>query len=418
MLEKNSPKISYYLDKRYTKPNGTIPVKLRLGFSRDARLYPTKILITENDFMLQRDCEKLRADKAINSSEYNRLSKLKKEFDKIRVEAESKIDKIKIFSFGAFESKFISTIESDVDIYSKLSSKIEKLNSEDRIGTAETYLNTLKSFKSFYGTNELPISIITPTFLVKYEKWMIEEKGNGITTIGIYLRNLRAIINQIKSENPKLEIEYPFGRNKYTIPTKKVKKKAIYNNDLKRIFEYQPEDIESVYFKYWQFMYLGNGMNPYDMFSIKFSDIEDGKIHYKRKKTSRTNREEILIHVQVNQFMQKIIQDLGNKNSSINYLFPLFNNEMNSVDKKRKVANMVKLINKYMRKIAKKLKIDNDITTYVARHTFVTKLINSGSTVAEVKEMVGHANIATTESYIGGIEPERAKQISDSLLSF
>lgn len=47
-----------------------------------------------------------------------------------------------------------------------------------------------------------------------------------------------------------------------------------------------------------------------------------------------------------------------------------------------------------MRRIGKKLEIDKDITTYVARHSFVTKLITGGASITEVKDMVGHTSIA------------------------
>ena len=65
-----------------------------------------------------------------------------------------------------------------------------------------------------------------------------------------------------------------------------------------------------------------------------------------------------------------------------------------------------------------KLELDKQITTYVARHSFVTKLISEGATLMEVKSMTGHKSIITTEGYVGSIEDERLKKITSRLLNF
>lgn len=44
-----------------------------------------------------------------------------------------------------------------------------------------------------------------------------------------------------------------------------------------------------------------------------------------------------------------------------------------------------------------------DFYPHALRHSFATKLQLKGATVAEIKEMMGHANIATTERYLHGL---------------
>ncbi|QRR00898.1 tyrosine-type recombinase/integrase [Dyadobacter sandarakinus] len=59
-----------------------------------------------------------------------------------------------------------------------------------------------------------------------------------------------------------------------------------------------------------------------------------------------------------------------------------------------------------------------EITTYVARHSFVTKLISEGGTLMEIKSMTDHKSITTTEGYVGSIEDDRLKEITSRLLNF
>jgi integrase/recombinase XerD len=263
----------------------------------------------------------------------------------------------------------------------------------------------------------LPIGLITPHFLKKYEKWMLEN-NKSVTTIGYYLRNLRAIFNEMVSLNKSLQGEYPFGNKKYVIPSKKNFKKALNNEDLKKIFEYIPEPVESKYFHYWLFMYIGNGMNPYDMFNLKYKNIDGEQITFVRQKTVNTNRNETKIQVNYHPKAKGIVGLFGNKESKDSHIFPLFTNVMSAIEKKKVLHGMVKNINKYMRRIGQKLEIDKDITTYVARHSFVTKLITGGASITEVKDMVGHTSIATTEKYVASIEDDRIKQLSNTLLDF
>ncbi len=349
--------------------------------------------------------------------EFEELQKINLQLEQLVITAETKIKDLPIFSFEAYESNFNQITTSDEEVFSLIELKIKNLLAENRVGTAKTYTNTLASLKDFHRKKSLPATMITPIFLKKYEVWMLE-KGNSLTTIGFYLRNLRSIINEIIAFNKSIKIEYPFGNKKYVIPTKKNIKKALSNEDLRKLFDYKPEGNESRYFNYWLFMYLGNGMNPYDMFDLKYKDIDGTQICFVRKKTVNTNRTETKIQVNYHPMAQEIVKLFGNQIVGDNYIFPLFNNDMPATQKKQVLHGAVKLINKYMRQIGQKLGIDKDITTYVARHSFVTKLITSGANINEVKDLVGHTSIATTEKYIASNEDNRIKQLSNSLLDF
>jgi integrase/recombinase XerD len=414
---KKLPKVSLILDTRYQKKDGTHPVKIRIIFNRETKRYATEFNLTEEMYFAQRDCEISRANKTIGTKEYNLLLELRNKLNQKLLDVEENVGKFKPFSFDAFESNYEPQANENDDILVAIKIKIDELEFESRLGTAVTYKSTLYSLKTFHQKSRLPIGLITPHFLKKYEKWMLEN-GKSVTTIGYYLRNLRAIINEMVSLNKSIQIDYPFGNKKYVIPTKKNIKKALTNEDLKKIFEYKPEPVESKYFHYWLFMYIGNGMNPYDMFNLKFKNIDGGQITFVRQKTVNTNRTESKIQVNFHPKAKEIIALFGNKEAKENYIFPLFTNELKAVEKKKVLHGMVKNINKYMRRIGKKLEIDKDITTYVARHSFVTKLITGGASITEVKDMIGHTSIATTEKYVASIEDDRIKQLSNTLLDF
>ena len=53
-----------------------------------------------------------------------------------------------------------------------------------------------------------------------------------------------------------------------------------------------------------------------------------------------------------------------------------------------------------------------DFYPHALRHSFATDLQLKGATVAEIKEMIGHANVATTERYLHGFDG-RMKELFD-----
>lgn len=412
-----TPKLALVLDKRFAKKEGLYPVKLRITFKRESKYYLTGQDMTEEDFVRQRDCELLRSKKYIGTKEYAQLSAISKSLNRHVEEANLVIGRMKVFTFDLFEGKSGQvTVDSD-DVFSAIENKIESLKSEERIGTAITYENALTSFRKFYPKKKLPIGNITVRFLRDYEKWMVSN-GSTLTTVGFYLRNLRAVINiMIDNDKQKLD-EYPFGPRRYVIPTKKNSKKALSNDELRKILTYQPDALEAKYLSYWLFMYMGNGMNPTDMARLKYSNLRSDRIKFTREKTKRTNRENTLIEVHLLPQMNDIIASWGNPVSRENYIFPVLDMDMDALKIKRTVQQFVKQINKYMRRIGEKLEIDKQITTYVARHSFVTKLILEGGTLMEIKSMTGHKSITTTEGYVGSIEDARLKKITSRLLNF
>ena len=64
-------------------------------------------------------------------------------------------------------------------------------------------------------------------------------RGKAITTVGMYLRQLRCIINIAKEKGAIKPQDYPFGRRKYVIPGGSNIKKAVGISQIRQIFQYQ-----------------------------------------------------------------------------------------------------------------------------------------------------------------------------------
>jgi site-specific recombinase XerD len=62
------------------------------------------------------------------------------------------------------------------------------------------------------------------------------------------------------------------------------------------------------------------------------------------------------------------------------------------------------MVNKDLKEIAALAKIEFNLTTYVARHSYATVLKRSGVATAVISEALGHQNEKTTQIYLDSFE--------------
>ena len=351
------------------KKNGNYPVKLRVTYNRTQRFYPCNIELTKDEF-----------NKVFNSPRPRKAEKAIKNIALgIEARAIDLIQTLKVFDFSTFEKK-LNNKRSNGDVYDLFMDTYNELIMTEQVGTAimyKTVANSLMVFKS-----NLSFAEITPSFLNSYEIWMLSS-SKSITTVGIYLRHLRAIYNKAIDQNLVPQESYPFGRNKYIIPVGNNIKKALTIEEIGKIFNYPTlsNGWERKAKDFWCFSYLCNGMNIMDIANLKYKNIYDGEIHYQRLKTIRTNRGKVdsLISIPILSEIEKVINTWGNKNmSGDNFIFPIIAHAMSPLLVKKKVQQFTHQMNKYTKRIALNLGINKNVTTYVARHSFATVLKRSG----------------------------------------
>ena len=66
--------------------------------------------------------------------------------------------------------------------------------------------------------------------------------------------------------------------------------------------------------------------------------------------------------------------------------------------------------------MGKELKININLTTYVARHTFATVLKRSGVDIGIISESLGHSDLKTTQIYLDSFENTQIDAAMQNLL--
>lgn len=394
---------------RFKDEKGRYPVKLQVSFERKQKFYNIK-----GEKYTATEFESIMNPKSKNGK------KIKREYlTSVRKQAEEVIQGLDEFSFDEFEREFLGKKGKDASIQVYFEQKAQELDKLNKISSAILYRATIKSLELF--DSKVSFAKITPRFLKDYERWMTsEEVGKTYTTVGVYMRNLKHIINRAIKDN--LKIKYPFGSEKdlYQIPISDNKKKAISIVDIQKLVSYKTEiQQESDALNYWLFSYLCAGMNMVDIANLKYKNISGNSLKFIRQKTRDTTKikKELDVHLLPEAF--KIIDKIGNSLKEPDmYIFPILREGMTEIQKYDTVKQHIKTTNKYMKRIAQKLEIEAKLTTYSARHSYSTVLKRKGASIDFIREHLGHQTTRVTQNYLDSFEDEQKARISANLLDF
>jgi integrase len=391
------------------KNSGKYPVKLRVIHSREKHDYRTGIDMAKEEF-----------EQAISP----KPGKLFREQAEVLLRTKNRaleiVNSLEHFTFSKFEAELYQQKKDASDIFPFFDEYIGSLQNQDRVKTAISYQTARNIFKAFYSKPKLNIYDITPEFLNRFSKWMIDA-GKSSTTVGIYTRTLRVIYNYAISKGVvKHDEHYPFGRTRFSIPASRNVKKALSTDEIRLIFTYQadPMSYEDRSKDFWIFSYLCNGINFKDIAHLKWKNLDGDMLRFVREKTKRTTQSnQRIITCHVTEQAMKIIEKWGNKQrASDTYIFPILEVGDTAQKAMEKVAQFIQTTNKNMKRICLKVGIEKNVTTYHGRHSAATILKKSGATIEQIQELLGHTSSNTTRAYLDSFDDDTKRDLSKFLI--
>lgn len=401
--------ISTLWDSRSIKPNKQSRIMLCVTINRERFKLSIKLYSTQSDY-----------EKAVGGRSLSEHQKeLRSEILSFVMKAESLLERLnepsKEIFLRFFKSDSNLSISSKVEVYSLFQIRYDELVKESRYGSAECVKVAKKSFANY--KNNLYLEDIDESFLKGYKQWMLQKKLST-TTVGIYLRTLRAIYNAAINDGLISGSSKPFKN--ICINSSVKSKSVLYPVQLKALWEYRSEskrDQRAIAFFF--FCYLGNGMNFRDAGYLKFKDIKGDVLSFVRQKTKRTKNDNSEIKIHLQDAMKKIIDVWGNKSkNSDDYIFPLvakYTNEKHLIDT---IVRYKRTSNKCLTRIGNELGFDVHLCLNLARHSFATKQKLDGTPIAFISDAMGHSSMTVTEHYLKSLPDSNLAQLNSKLLMF
>jgi integrase len=407
------------------------PVKLCITHNRVRKYYSISELIKDRTwlFISEEDIKKVTGD-----NPRGRYRDIASEYKRITNRAEDIINAISTFSFGQFEDKmFQRTTEWD-NVFKAFIDHIQALRVEQRFGYAASFESTLRAVKEFnekkvysftsrqkvstrfteYQTGR-PLNFvdITPGWLKSFELWL-QKKGRSRSTVGIYTRNIRVLVNQAITIH-KIKAENPFTA--YETKSSDGRKIALSPYNLGLIANYKSNNTQETFFRdVFMFSFLGCGMNLADIARLKYSNIENDELSFIREKTKNSAKNNEKLRIPITSKMREIIDSHGNKAIGYDsYIFPILNPAWREERKFAEVRQLTKQVNKYIKRIARSVGIQENVSSYVARHSWATIARNSGTSVEFISSALGHSSVKVTQTYLKSFEKSTREKHSTKI---
>jgi len=415
--------VSVILTRKYREnTEEKAPVFWRITFNRKLKHYFSGFEFTdiEWDEFVNRD---LRKHKIIKQTLHRFLNLTLTNYIEKLIETND-------FSFEALDALLKN--HTTISVNEAFERKIESLDMEYSIGNATIYRttqNALKRFKYYQtlrnrkekeefiqtctknkykskGKNKLDIQVniqfeeLTPRFFNECETFWRETEITD-STIGLYMRTIRALINNKEGETPYIsEKHYPFGtkRGKYIIPEGGRREISLSIEDIWRIEDFETDHPQLLLAKdIFAFMFYCNGLNFGDLCRLRYDNIDapSGEIVFQRKKTLRKGEKPTFIYAPMLPPMVEIINRQGNKEQD-GFIFPFLNGIEPTIQNERNIIRQINFalepINSSLKQIATALELDPNISTSYTRNSYISHLVSEMFVnPIIVRKMVGHS---------------------------
>lgn len=366
--DNNMATVSFYLDTRREKKDGTFPVKLQIRHKGQIMLC-TDFCATPETW---------------TGTEYNKNAKNHKAKN---VAIRNLINRVEMLLVILDDNQKLKGM-SDKSLKDHI---IKSIKNESTCKTFVSYIDEFIASKNKLLAYDpaCTFETITKKWLESFNKWL-KDAGMKTNSISIHFRNIRAVFNYA-IDNEETEL-YPF--RKFTIEKEETRKRSLKPDQLITLRDFNGEQYQKEYQDIFMLMFYLIGINGIDLFHAK--QITDGRIEYKREKTGK------LYSIKVEPEAMEIINRYKGSNFLLNIL------ETNDYNYRKYMVAMNRGLQKlgnFERKGLGGKKIRDilfpGITSYWARHTWATIAHKIGISKDVISLALGHEfGCKTTGIYI------------------
>lgn len=293
---------------------------------------------------------------------------------------------------------------AEYSLFSYMQTVIDSLAARGKAQTACNYRAALSSFKRFRQDEDIMLDAIDARLIEDYEDYL-RSQGIKPNTTSFYNRILRAVYNRAV-EAEIIDQRHPFRRI-YT-GVDKTAKRALPLPTIKKLKQLDLSADRSLDFARDMFMlsfYL-RGMSFVDMAYLRKTDLRNGVVVYRRRKTNQE------LSIRWTSEMQGIL-DKYSKNQT-EYLLPIISSPKATA--RNQYRHKGYRINKALKDVAKAVGLSVPLTMYVARHSWASIAKSQGIPLSIISEGMGHDSEMTTMIYLASLDTSIVDNANDTII--
>ena len=220
-----------------------------------------------------------------------------------------------------------------------------------------------------------------------YDDWVRREFSHFVAraSLNIYTSTILSLLKF--HQNSGVRINFSFNNVPYYKPTKAPRK--FYSKiEIERVLKYADE-IEKLMIE----IMFETGIRIAELANLEVNNLDSTKIIFIGK---GAKSREVYINIQTLESLQSYLDKYQIHEGSIWQV-------VDGIKTENGEPPTVATIRKKLQKVFEKAGFEG-FYPHALRHSFATDLQKKGATIPEIKEMMGHSSIATTERYLHGFE--------------
>ena len=290
-------------------------------------------------------------------------------------------------------------------LFSYVEKQIAELQVRAQHRTAETYRSTLNSFRGFRQGRDLTFGEVDARLLADYT-CHLRNKGLSRNTVTFYLKRLRAVYNKAV-EDGLTEDRHPF--RKLSMTSEKTAKRAIPLKYIQRLKGLDLSRHPSKCFArdIFLFSFCTRGMSFVDIALLRKTDLQNGILTYRRKKTGQT------LSMRWEPWMKRLAGKYASASDSP-YLLSIIRQP--DKDLHKQCHRALTLINRHLKDLGFRIGLSVPLTMYVARHSWASIARDEGIPLTIISEALGHESEKTTRIYLTSLETQVIDKANQKIL--
>lgn len=286
-----------------------------------------------------------------------------------------------------------------ISIIKYIEQYMSDLKANGKMGTHDKVNATLLKLKTYLKDADLNFDEFDFQFLKTYERYLRDELGNAPNTIHGNLKIFRKVFNDAVRED-LIELQHnPF--TKFKLKWEKTKKEFLTEEELTAIEDLQLTE-GTVMFHHrnmYIFAAYAGGIRISDILQLRWQNFDGSHIRLFTQKTKD------VINIKLPSKALAIINQYAAhqlERKSSDFIFPLLLNTTDYTNPEvlfKAISSNTAYANKNLKLIAKKAKVEKNISFHTSRHTWATRALKKGMRIEYVSKLMGHSSIKTTQIY-------------------
>ncbi len=288
---------------------------------------------------------------------------------------------------------------------------IQAYRNDNQMRLFEKYSNVynkLADYLSHTKKKDLAYSDLTLKFLQGFEKWLLTDyrpkdkqgvirknaKANKRNTVSKTLSFIKTIVRQAVKAGELPYTDNPFLN--YELATEKTHKDRLTREEI-LAFEQMPikEALKDYHIRnVFLMQYYCAGSRVGDVLALKWENIQGTRLVFKMEKTQARQS------LEIPPAARRILALYSGEPQD--FIFPFIANSRTytKTELESQIESSTSYINKRLKILFKRLGINKNISTHVARHSFADQARKSGSSLYNISKSLRHSSTKITEIYL------------------